>query len=29
MTNPLLEPWDGPFGLPDFAAIEDEHFAPA
>lgn len=29
MTNPLLEPFDGPFGLPPFAAIRDDHFAPA
>ena len=29
MKNPLLEPWDGPFGLPDFTAIRDEHFRPA
>ncbi|MGQ0567575.1 MAG: M3 family metallopeptidase [Gemmobacter sp.] len=29
MTNPLLAPWDAPFGLPPFAAIEDAHFAPA
>lgn len=29
MTNPLLAPWDGPHGLPDFAAIEDDHFLPA
>lgn len=29
MTNPLLTPWEGPFGLPPFAAIEDAHFAPA
>ncbi|MEM7189381.1 MAG: M3 family metallopeptidase [Pseudomonadota bacterium] len=29
MTNPLLQPWDGPFGLPDFSAIRDEDFAPA
>jgi peptidyl-dipeptidase Dcp len=27
--NALLEPWDGPFGLPPFAAIRDENFAPA
>jgi peptidyl-dipeptidase Dcp len=27
--NALLEPWDGPFGLPPFAAIKDEDFAPA
>ena len=29
MTNPLLEPWEGPQGLPDFAAIQDDHFLPA
>ena len=29
MTNPLLAPWEGPYGLPDFAAIRDEHFRPA
>ncbi len=29
MTNPLLAPWDAPFGLPPFAAIEDTHFAEA
>ena len=29
MTNPLLQPWDAPFGLPPFAAIEDAHFAEA
>lgn len=29
MTNPLLEPWDGPFGLPDFSRIEGAHFRPA
>ncbi len=27
--NPLLENWDTPFGLPPFAAIRVEHFAPA
>ncbi|MCC6193819.1 MAG: peptidase M3, partial [Burkholderiales bacterium] len=27
--NPLLAPWDGPFGLPPFAAIRVEHVAPA
>jgi peptidyl-dipeptidase Dcp len=27
--NPLLAPSDLPFGLPDFAAITDDHFAPA
>ncbi|WP_309663194.1 M3 family metallopeptidase [Tabrizicola sp.] len=29
MTNPLLSVWDGPFGLPPFAAIKDADFAPA
>jgi peptidyl-dipeptidase Dcp len=29
MTNPLLEPWEGHFALPPFAAIRDEDFAPA
>ena len=29
MSNPLLDPWDGPFGLPDFARIRPEHFLPA
>jgi peptidyl-dipeptidase Dcp len=29
MTNPLLKPWSGPFGLPDFAAISDEMFPEA
>ena len=29
MTNALLDPWDTPFGLPPFAAIRDEDFAPA
>lgn len=29
MTNPLLEPWECPQGLPDFAAIQDDHFLPA
>jgi peptidyl-dipeptidase Dcp len=27
--NPLLEPWDTPFGLPPFAEIDEAHFAPA
>ncbi len=27
--NPLLEPWDGPHGLPPFTAIRAEHFEPA
>ena len=29
MTNPLLAPWDGPFGLPPFADVRAEQFAPA
>ncbi len=29
MTNPLLQPFDGPFGLPPFARITDADFAPA
>jgi len=29
MTNPLLKPWDGPYGLPHFPAIETEHFRAA
>ena len=29
MTNPLLAPWSGPYGLPPFAAVRAEHFAPA
>ena len=29
LANPLLQPWTGCFGLPPFAAIGAEHFAPA
>ncbi len=29
MTNPLLAPWTAPFGLPPFADLRDEDFAPA
>jgi len=29
MTNPLLAPWTGPYGLPPFADIRAEHFAAA
>ena len=29
MTNPLLAPWDTPFGLPPFDRIEDDHWMPA
>ncbi len=29
ITNPLLEQWDTPFGVPPFDKIEDEHYLPA
>jgi peptidyl-dipeptidase Dcp len=29
MSNPLMAPWAGPLGLPPFAAVRAEHFAPA
>ncbi|KAA9010452.1 M3 family metallopeptidase [Histidinibacterium aquaticum] len=29
MTNPLLEAWDTPFGLPPFGAFTDADFGPA
>jgi peptidyl-dipeptidase Dcp len=29
MTNPLLAPWDAPFGLPPFDRIEETDFLPA
>ena len=29
MTNPLLTAWEGPFGLPPFATLQDTDFAPA
>jgi peptidyl-dipeptidase Dcp len=29
LDNPLLSPWTAPHGLPPFAAIRPEHFAPA
>ncbi|MCA8884403.1 MAG: M3 family metallopeptidase [Rhodobacteraceae bacterium] len=29
MTNPLLAPWTTPFGLPPFARIADDDYAPA
>ncbi|MHA1527988.1 MAG: M3 family metallopeptidase [Alphaproteobacteria bacterium] len=29
MTNPLLAPWDAPFGLPPFDRIEEAHFRSA
>src|SRR5436190_365185 len=27
--NPLLQPWDTPFGLPPFTQVRAEHFKPA
>lgn len=29
LDNPLLAPWDAPFGAPPFDRIRPEHFAPA
>ncbi|NIP77228.1 MAG: peptidase M3, partial [Xanthomonadales bacterium] len=29
MTNPLLQDWDTPFGLPPFGEVEVGHYAPA
>jgi peptidyl-dipeptidase Dcp len=29
MSNPLMQVWDTPFGLPPFAVIRDEDFGPA
>jgi peptidyl-dipeptidase Dcp len=28
-SNPLLQPWDTPYGLPPFAEVRPEHFKPA
>lgn len=28
-SNPLLAPWETPYGLPPFASVRAEHFAPA
>ena len=28
-ANPLLQPWDAPFGLPPFERLRPAHFAPA
>lgn len=28
-SNPLLQAWDEPFGLPPFERVRAEHFAPA
>ena len=29
MENPLLQPWDTPFGIAPFAEIDEVHYAPA
>lgn len=29
VTNPLLRPWNTPFGLPPYGDLHDEHFLPA
>ena len=29
MTNPLLQDWDTPYGLPPFDLIDDDHYGPA
>ncbi len=29
VTNPLLQPWDTPYGLPPFDRVRVEDFAPA
>ena len=29
LANPLLDPWNTPYGLPPFDAVRAEHFAPA
>ena len=28
-SNPLLAPWDTPYGLPPFDRVAPEHFRPA
>lgn len=28
-ANPLLQPWDTPYGLPPFEQVQAQHFAPA
>jgi peptidyl-dipeptidase Dcp len=29
MSNPLLQPWTQPYGLPPFQTTRPEHFEPA
>ena len=28
-SNPFLAEWDTPYGIPDFSAVEEEHYLPA
>ena len=28
-TNPLIEGWDTPYGIPDFGAVKESHYLPA
>ena len=28
-SNPLIEGWDTPYGIPDFGAVKEEHYIPA
>ena len=28
-TNPLIEGWDTPYGIPDFGAVKEKHYVPA
>ena len=28
-SNPFLSEWDTPYGIPDFSAVEEEHYLPA
>ena len=28
-TNPLIEGWDTPYGIPDFGAVKEKHYIPA
>ena len=28
-SNPFLTEWDTPYGIPDFSAVEEEHYLPA
>ena len=28
-TNPLIEGWETPYGIPDFGAVKEKHYVPA